>query len=53
MRFTVLKRLQHWTAAGSFLTLALTGFALRFGWRLPWLPGDMQQATRATIHRGV
>lgn len=53
LRFTLNERLQHWVAAASFITLALTGFALRFGWRLPWVAGDMQQATRADIHRGA
>jgi hypothetical protein len=36
LRFTVNERVQHWIAAASFVTLVLTGFALHFGWRLPW-----------------
>jgi cytochrome b subunit of formate dehydrogenase len=53
LRFTVNERIQHWLAAASFVTLVLTGFALRFGWRLPWVAGEAQQMTRATIHRGA
>jgi cytochrome b subunit of formate dehydrogenase len=53
LRFTRNERFQHWVAAGSFVTLALSGFALQSGWRLPWLAGEMQQPTRAAIHRGA
>lgn len=53
LRFTVNERLQHWLAALSFVTLVCTGFALRLGWRLPWIAGEMQQITRATIHRSA
>jgi cytochrome b subunit of formate dehydrogenase len=53
LRFTVNERIQHWVLATSFLTLAGSGFALRFGWRLPWLDGQLQQTARAGIHRGA
>lgn len=53
LRFTLNERIQHWVLAGSFFTLALTGFALRFGWRVPWLDGEIQQMLRAGVHRGA
>jgi predicted CxxxxCH...CXXCH cytochrome family protein len=53
LRFTVNERLQHWLTAASFGTLVFTGFALRLGWRLPWVAEEMQQPTRAAIHRGT
>ena len=53
LRFTRNERLQHWVAAGSFIALALTGFALRVHWHLPWVAGDAQQPTRALLHRGA
>lgn len=53
LRFTVNERVQHWMLAGSFVALALTGFALRFGWRLPLLDRELQEAWRAGIHRGA
>ena len=53
LRFTLNERIQHWVLAGSFFTLALTGFALRFGWRVAWLDGEIQQVLRAGVHRGA
>lgn len=53
LRFTRNERLQHWVAAGSFGALALTGFALRLRWRIPWVADEAQQPTRALLHRGA
>jgi cytochrome b subunit of formate dehydrogenase len=53
LRFTFNERIQHWILAASFSTLALSGFALRFGWQLPWLKGQLQQTLRADIHRAA
>jgi cytochrome b subunit of formate dehydrogenase len=53
LRFTGVERAQHWLLAGSFATLAASGFALRLGWRLPWVSGDIQETGRAMIHRGA
>ena len=53
MRFTLNERVQHWTLAASFITLAYSGFALRFGWQLPWVDGGVQQEVRAGIHRSA
>lgn len=52
-RFTVNERVQHWILAASFFTLAASGFVLRFGWRLPWIEGQLQQTARAGIHRAA
>lgn len=53
LRFTVNERVQHWVLAASFVTLAASGFALRFGWRLSWLDGQVHETARAGIHRGA
>jgi cytochrome b subunit of formate dehydrogenase len=52
-RFTLSERVQHWTLAGSFATLAVTGFWLRLGWTVPLVEGDLQESLRAGIHRGA
>lgn len=53
LRFTLDERIQHWSLAASFATLALTGFALRFAWRVPWVDGQLQETVRAGVHRGA
>jgi cytochrome b subunit of formate dehydrogenase len=53
LRFTVNERLQHWLLAGSFVLLAVSGFALRFGWRVPGVDGTLQEMVRAGVHRGA
>ena len=53
LRFSVGERAQHWVLVGSFATLAVTGFALRLGWRLPWVSGEAQETARAGLHRGA
>jgi len=50
-RFTLNERIQHWTLAGSFITLAVTGFALTEGWSVPWVEGQTGATVRATMHR--
>lgn len=51
LRFTVNERVQHWVLAGSFITLAVSGFALTQGWSLPWLDGQTGAVARSTVHR--
>ena len=53
LRFTLNERIQHWLLAVSFVTLAATGFALRFAWPVPLIGGEMQESLRAGIHRGA
>ena len=50
-RFTLNERVQHWTLAGSFITLAVTGFALTEGWNVPWVSGQTGATVRAATHR--
>ena len=51
LRFTRGERVQHWVLAGSFITLALTGFALKFGWTIPGVPGMWNATLRSWSHR--
>lgn len=51
LRFTLNERVQHWTLAASFGLLALTGFALKFGWRIPGLEAQQGALTRGFAHR--
>jgi cytochrome b subunit of formate dehydrogenase len=53
LRFTLNERVQHWLVAGSFVTLAVTGFALRLGWRFPGIEGEIQETLRGGVHRGA
>ena len=53
LRFSLNERIQHWTLAASFVTLAISGFALRFGWPLPLVGGEAQESLRAGIHRAA
>ncbi|MBY0497555.1 MAG: cytochrome c3 family protein [Cyanobacteria bacterium] len=50
-RFTLNERIQHWLLAGSFITLAVTGFALTEGWDIPWVEGQTGATLRASTHR--
>ena len=52
-RFTLNERIQHWVLAGSFITLAVTGFALTEGWNVPWVEGQTGATIRATTHRAA
>jgi cytochrome b subunit of formate dehydrogenase len=51
LRFTCNERVQHWTVAVSFIVLAASGFALRFGWALPWVSASVGVSVRAVAHR--
>lgn len=53
VRFTVNERVQHWIHAASFVLLAITGFALQFGWRVPGLDAEQGALTRAFAHRAA
>ena len=53
LRFSLNERMQHWLLAASFVTLAVTGFSLRYAWPLPLIGGEMQESLRAAIHRGA
>ena len=50
-RFSLNERTQHWVLATSFITLVITGFALKFGWSLPWVPEQAGAIVRAWGHR--
>ena len=52
-RFTLNERIQHWLLAGSFITLAVTGFALTEEWSVPWVEGQTGATIRATTHRAA
>lgn len=52
-RFTLNERIQHWLLAGSFITLAVTGFALTEGWNVPWVEGQTGATLRAATHRAA
>ena len=51
VRFTLNERVQHWVLAGSFITLAVSGFALTQGWTLPWVDVETGSTIRALVHR--
>ena len=53
LRFTLNERLQHWVLVASFVTLAVTGFGLRFAWPVPFIDGAVQESLRAGLHRGA
>ena len=52
-RFTVIERVQHWTLAASFGALALTGFALKYTWRIPFLEAQQGALLRGFLHRAA
>lgn len=53
LRFTVIERIQHWTLAASFITLALTGFALKYTWQIPFLEAQSGALLRGFLHRAA
>jgi cytochrome b subunit of formate dehydrogenase len=53
LRFNVIERVQHWTLAASFGLLALTGFALKYTWRIPFLEAQRGALLRGRLHRGA
>ena len=50
-RFTIIERLQHWILAGSFIALVASGFALKFGWKVPLVDVEHSETVRALSHR--
>jgi cytochrome b subunit of formate dehydrogenase len=52
-RFTRGERVQHWLLAGSFITLAVTGFALTEGWSVPGVSAQTGAILRSAVHRGA
>lgn len=53
LRFTVNERIQHWTLAASFITLALTGFALKYTWQIPFLEAEQWVIAHGFLHRAA
>ena len=53
LRFSIAERIQHWTLAASFITLALTGFALKYTWNIPGLAAQQGALWRGLLHRGA
>lgn len=53
LRFTVNERVQHWTLAASFTTLALTGFALKYTWPIPFIDAQQGALLRGLLHRAT
>ncbi|MDO8644886.1 MAG: cytochrome b/b6 domain-containing protein, partial [bacterium] len=51
VRLTRNERIQHGLLAASFIMLVITGFALKFGWTLPFLSGGFNSFLRSTLHR--
>ncbi len=51
VRFTRVERTQHWVLAATIITLAATGFSLRFGWQPPGLDPEAWSALRMLLHR--
>lgn len=51
VRFTRNERVQHWVLAASFITLAVTGFALKMSWNIPGVSGQTGATLRAVTHR--
>ncbi|KAA3615304.1 MAG: hypothetical protein DWQ05_14680 [Calditrichaeota bacterium] len=53
LRWTLNERIQHWLLAGSFITLVISGFALRYPdtwWAIPMVVGDSIDL-RSIVHR--
>ena len=53
LRFVANERVQHWTLAASFGLLALTGFALKYTWRIPGLEAQQGALWRGFLHRAA
>jgi cytochrome b subunit of formate dehydrogenase/nitrate/TMAO reductase-like tetraheme cytochrome c subunit len=52
-RFTINERIQHWALAASFITLVVTGFALKFGGQFPFLEAQQGALWRGWLHRAA
>jgi len=56
LRFTLAERIQHWILAATFITLAYTGFALKFPeawWNYPFMLVKSSTDWRGGIHKGA
>jgi cytochrome b subunit of formate dehydrogenase len=53
LRFSITERVQHWTLAASFGLLAVTGFALVYGWRIPLVEPQQGAVLRGVLHRAA
>ncbi|MBL4699463.1 MAG: cytochrome b/b6 domain-containing protein [Phycisphaerales bacterium] len=53
LRFTIIERVQHWVLAGSFIALVVSGFALKFGWKVPLVDVEHSETVRAISHRAA
>ena len=53
LRFTITERVQHWTLAASFGLLALTGFALVYALRIPFVEAQQGALLRGVLHRAA
>ncbi len=51
VRLDLSERVAHIVLLTSFTTLAITGFALTFGWKIPGLSGSLNEEIRADLHR--
>lgn len=51
LRLTVSERIQHATLLITFFTLAISGFALKFKWTIPWFESGAEEVIRRGIHR--
>jgi cytochrome b subunit of formate dehydrogenase len=51
VRLTYNERVQHVLLMVSFSLLVISGFALTFGWKLPWISGELNETIRAYVHR--
>ena len=50
-RLNLNERIQHGILLVSFFTLVITGFALKFGWYIPFVGGEVNTYLRGTLHR--
>lgn len=51
LRLTLSERIHHIVLMISFSTLAISGFALVFGWKIPGISGELNETIRAYTHR--
>jgi formate dehydrogenase gamma subunit len=51
LRMSLNERIQHIVLTVTFIILALSGFALRFHWELPFIGGEFNQTLRFYVHR--
>lgn len=51
LRLTLSERIQHAILLITFFTLAISGFALKFKWSIPWFESGEEEVVRRGIHR--